>query len=216
MAGIPSKSWTIAFFLAVAASGGMWLFTLRGNGDESTPQQWRRIDQTKYVGSTRCAQCHQAYYDSWRTSPHNKMIRAPIVGGPDRTVLADFKESSPDRHFELKDVKWVIGHHWKQRFIGEANGREVVFPSQWSISEKKWQPYEAKSDWWYPTHKDWQTRSNFELCAGCHSTGSDAYAGKWVELNIACESCHGPGKEHSENPKLGNIVNPRASAWSVR
>ena len=87
-------------------------------------------------------------------------------------------------------------------------GQEVVFPAQWSIKEQKWQPYEGRSDWWYPTHKDWHTRSNFKLCAGCHSTGSDAYTEKWVELNITCESCHGPGKPHSENPKAGNIVNP--------
>jgi hypothetical protein len=88
------------------------------------------------------------------------------------------------------------------------NGQEVVYPAQWSIKEKKWQPYGGKSDWWYPTHKDWKTRSNFKLCAGCHSTGSDHYKQKWVELNIACESCHGPGKTHAETPKLGNIVNP--------
>jgi predicted CXXCH cytochrome family protein len=139
---------------------------------------------------------------------HNKMIRQPILDGPNRTVLADFTQKSDARNFEFKDVKWVIGHRWKQRFIGEMNGQEVVYPAQWSIKEKKWQSYEGKSDWWYPTHKDWKTRSNFKLCAGCHSTGSDHYKQKWVELNIACESCHGPGKTHAETPKLGNIVNP--------
>jgi len=136
------------------------------------------------------------------------MIRPAITSGPERTVLADFSKSSPYRHFELKDVKWVIGHRWKQRYIGEVNGEEVVFPVQWSIQKKKWQPYRGRNDWWYPAHKNWQQRSNFQLCAGCHSTGVDVYAGTWKELNISCESCHGPGKAHSDNPLVSNIINP--------
>ena len=167
-----------------------------------------RIDQSQYAGSQACAKCHQQYYDSWKETGHNKMIRAPKSDGPAPTVVADFNQTSPVRTFELKDVKWVIGYRWKQRFIGEVDGKEVVFPAQWSIKEKKWQPYAGKSDWWYPTHKDWKTRSNFKLCAGCHSTGSDAGAGTWVELNITCESCHGPGKLHSQTAKPEDIVNP--------
>lgn len=167
-----------------------------------------RIDQKAYAGSKRCAECHQVHYAGWKSSAHNKMIRPAIFTGPNKTVVADFKTPSPNRPFEAKDVKWVIGHRWKQRFIGVVNGQEVVFPGQWSIKEAKWQPYTAKSDWWHPLHPDWKTRSNFKLCAGCHSTGVDAGAGTWVEQNITCESCHGPGKAHSDHPAVSNIVNP--------
>lgn len=170
--------------------------------------KWRRIDQTQYVGSKKCAECHRSHYNGWHGSAHNKMIRPAIAKGPQRTIAADFTVNSPYRTFKVKDVKWVIGHRWKQRYIGEVNGKEVVFPAQWSIKEKKWQPYRGRGDWWYPFHKDWKSRSNFKLCAGCHSTGVDVYAGNWTELNIACESCHGPGKAHSEKPLAGNIVNP--------
>ncbi len=180
----------------------------RVRSEEAKDVKWPRIDQAEYAGSAKCAECHMSYYDGWKDTAHNKMIRKPIADGPNRTILADFTQRSDDRKFELKDVKWVIGHRWKQRFVGEVNGQEVVYPAQWSIKEKKWQPYEGKSDWWYPTHKDWKTRSNFKLCAGCHSTGSDHYMQKWVELNIACESCHGPGQAHAKAPKPGNIVNP--------
>ncbi len=180
----------------------------RAGSDEPKPAPWPHIDQGQYVGSTRCADCHKGYYDGWKETAHNKMIRKPVTEGPNRTVFADFGEKNPLRNFDLKDVKYVIGHRWKQRFIGEVGGQEVVFPAEWSVQDKKWQPYEGKSDWWYPTHKDWTTRSNFKLCAGCHSTGSDHDAGTWVELNIACESCHGPGKTHAAKPKLDNIVNP--------
>jgi predicted CXXCH cytochrome family protein len=198
--------WVSICCLLVVVNGRQ--FTAKGRGEEPTGEKWPRIDQAQYAGSKQCAECHQTHYDGWKDSAHNKMIRPPKTDGPDRTVLADFGTPSPVRGFELKDVKWVIGHRWKQRFIGEVAGQEVVFPAQWSVKEKKWQPYEGRSDWWYPTHKDWKTRSNFKLCAGCHSTGSDHYSQKWVELNIACESCHGPGKAHSDKPKLDNIVNP--------
>jgi len=180
----------------------------QGEGKEPAGVEWPHIDQSQYVGSKKCAECHQTYFDTWKDSAHNKMIRRPIADGPHKTVLADFNKPSPVRQFELKDVKWVIGHRWKQRFIGEVDGKEVVFPAQWSITEQKWQPYEGRNDWWYPTHQNWKSRSNFKLCAGCHSTGSDHYAQKWVEQNIACESCHGPGKTHAEKPMAGNIVNP--------
>jgi predicted CXXCH cytochrome family protein len=192
--------------LALAVAGLM--VARRAASDEPKAEAWPRIDQRQYVGSSRCADCHRTYYDGWKDTAHNKMIRKPVTEGPNRTVFADFTRKSPIRNFDLKDVKYVIGQRWKQRFVGEVNGQEVVFPAQWSIKEKKWQPYEGKSDWWYPTHKDWTTRSNFKLCAGCHSTGSDHYAGTWVELNIACESCHGPGKAHADRPRVENIVNP--------
>jgi hypothetical protein len=67
------------------------------------------------------------------------MIRKPVLDGPGRTIVADFSKPSANRSFELKDVKWVIGYRWKQRFIGEVAGQEVVFPAQWSVKENKWQ-----------------------------------------------------------------------------
>lgn len=136
------------------------------------------------------------------------MIRPAVFDGPNRTVVADFSKPDVNRPFEANEVKWVIGHRWKQRFIGEVNGQEVVFPGQWSIKEAKWQPYTGKADWWYPQHPDWKTRSNFALCAGCHSTGVSIKAKTWTEQNITCESCHGPGKAHVAKPTLSNIVNP--------
>jgi predicted CXXCH cytochrome family protein len=42
------------------------------------------------------------------------------------------------------------------------------------------------------------------MCADCHSTGlrrsfdvaTNTYATTWAEVNVACESCHGPGSRH--------------------
>jgi predicted CXXCH cytochrome family protein len=169
---------------------------------------WRKIDQSQYVGAKKCAECHAEYFDGWKKTLHAKMILPPIADGPDKTIVADFSQASEHRNFELKDVHWVIGSRWKQRFIGEIDREEVVFPAQWSVKDKIWQPYRGRSDWWHPYHPDWKKRSNFKLCAGCHSTGVDHYSQSWAELNISCESCHGPGKKHSEDSLIASIVNP--------
>ncbi len=172
------------------------------------PFQWQRIDQSQYVGAARCAECHEAHFDGWKESLHAKMIQPAVATGPNKTIVGDFNQPSEYRQFELEDVKWVIGSRWKQRYIGEVDEMDVVYPAQWSVSQKKWQPYRGRGDWWYPHHQDWQSRSNFKLCAGCHSVASDHYTQKWTELNIACEGCHGPGKTHSDVPLVDNIVNP--------
>ena len=77
---------------------------------------WRRIDQSQYVGAKKCAECHADYVDGWKNTLHAKMIMPAIAEGPNQTIVADFSQASKHRNFELKDVKWVIGSRWKQRF----------------------------------------------------------------------------------------------------
>ena len=202
------KSLLMATTLFLILLGFVSPFSTLKSKASSTDVELPHLDQSQYIGSQKCEACHKSYFDSWKVSAHNKMIRPAIFEGPDRTVVADFSKPSEFRPFEMKDVKWVIGHRWKQRFIGVVNGEEVVFPAQWSIKDKKWQAYGGKADWWYPQHPDWKTRSNFKLCAGCHSTGLDVQTQQWRELNISCESCHGAGRKHSENSRIEDIVNP--------
>jgi hypothetical protein len=47
------------------------------------------------------------------------------------------------------------------------------------------------------------------MCADCHSTSlrrnynlaSNSYATTWSEINVSCESCHGPGSNHVERAR---------------
>jgi predicted CXXCH cytochrome family protein len=199
------------FGLAALSAGVTRFVTAALDQDDSSPEPepvWRRIDQSAYVGANRCAECHAQHVEDWKHTLHAKMIQSAVAEGPDRTIVADFTQPSQHRKFELEDVKWVIGSRWKQRFIGEVDGEEVVFPAQWSVKDRVWQSYGAREDWWHRHHPDWKGRSNFKLCAGCHSTGVDHYTQSWAELNISCEACHGPGKLHSDLPEIANIVNP--------
>ena len=58
---------------------------------------------------------------------------------------------------------------------------------------------------WTGVYYNWNTQ-----CADCHSTGleknynpqTNSYNTTWSEVNVSCESCHGPGSEHSADPSL--------------
>src|SRR5271167_4245317 len=55
-----------------------------------------------------------------------------------------------------------------------------------------------------PLHWTGRNQTWNYMCADCHSTdlrrnynlASDGYAKTWSEMNVSCESCHGPGSEH--------------------
>ena len=205
----PIKQHPVLCVVAIALAAEVaWSFAASAPAEKTVTPAPAMPALTEFVGAKKCAECHQAHMNGWENTAHAKMIRVPTTEGPHPTVLADFSIASEHRKFELKDVKWVVGSRWKQRFIGEVEGKDVVFPAQWSVKDKKWMPYTAKTDWWWEQHQDWKQRSNFQLCAGCHSTGMDVAKETWAELNISCESCHGPGRTHSATPKIENIVNP--------
>jgi len=45
----------------------------------TTKKPWRRIDQTQYVGSQKCAECHKGHYVDWKGSAHNKMMQPAVA-----------------------------------------------------------------------------------------------------------------------------------------
>src|SRR5689334_10787098 len=65
---------------------------------------------------------------------------------------------------------------------------------------------------WTGPYYNWNSR-----CAECHSTGlrknfdasKNGYATSWTDINVACESCHGPGSAHlkwasTRNPAIAD------------
>lgn len=111
-------------------------------------------------------------------------------------------------------VKYTFGVSPLQQYLIEARGGRVQALSiGWDTRRKE----EGGQRWFhlYPddriTHTDelhWTGRHqnwNF-MCADCHSTNvrkgydaaQDRFQTTWSEINIACESCHGPGSSHEK------------------
>ena len=163
----------------------------------------------QYVGSQRCEHCHAEQYAGWKQTRMANVVRDPAAY-PD-AVLGDFTHPDPARTFDLKQVAFVYGSRWKQRYFTQIGDDYYVLPAQWDIAKKRWLPYHVENgaDWWVPFYGE----SNLErptgpLCDGCHSVNYNIDTKKVTEWNVGCEKCHGPGSLHVAHPTKENIVNP--------
>lgn len=112
------------------------------------------------------------------------------------------------------EIRYTFGHHPLQQYLIELpGGRLQAFGIAWDSR--------AQADGgqrWFHLYPDnaiaaghnlhWTGRDqnwNF-MCAECHSTGlaknfdaeAGAYRTQWAEIDVSCESCHGPGLAHAQ------------------
>ncbi|MBI5386900.1 MAG: hypothetical protein HZA90_19685 [Verrucomicrobia bacterium] len=151
-----------------------------------------------YVGSATCVTaCHRAnhvaHYNEVTNSIHAKMIRPNahlpgVIHGDLRKTNAPVRPTSND---PTNDVHWVMGGWYKEESYIRVNHPGDPFP--FTVTQFEWNPITGT----YANNKslrDWLTK-----CAGCHTTGYDPATRTFNELNIGCESCHGPGGDHVAN-----------------
>lgn len=148
-----------------------------------------------YVGSARCASCHDQTYHTWQTTLHANLIQNPATNP--NAIIADFNRLDPDLGFTEAEVAYTIGSRWKQQYLTQTEtGDFYILPAQWNVETETWTPYHPD---------DWQTREWRQECGTCHVTGLDMETGGFVEFGIGCESCHGPAAEHVADPEAGGI-----------
>jgi len=156
----------------------------------------------KFVGSKKCQECHDEEHRAWKGSLHSKMIQT--IAEDASVVVADFSKLPKDADFTLKDAIYTVGSKFKQRYMIPAtiNGKEDfrLGNYQWNVETQKWQKFKPYKYW----YKDAYAHDNHEFptsntCDGCHFTGYMSRE-KRVEPAIGCESCHGAGSNHIEEP----------------
>ncbi|HZC17219.1 MAG TPA: c-type cytochrome, partial [Caulobacteraceae bacterium] len=166
-----------------------------------------------YVGSQACQSCHQDIYARWSKTKMANVVRDPRVHP--QAVVADFSKPNPLVTFTIKDVDFVYGSGWKQRFFHKVGATYIPYPAQWDIINKTWSKYHVPDkggDWWaihYPDPKgDNSGRPTGPLCDGCHSVAFNPATSQPEEWNVGCEMCHGAGSDHIAHPTRSNILNP--------
>jgi tetratricopeptide (TPR) repeat protein len=109
-------------------------------------------------------------------------------------------------------VRYVFGYRPLQQYLLETEpGRLQAFDVAWDTRPQpeggqRWYQLQDESVtdpehpfFWTGYYQNWNSR-----CAACHTTDfekqfnneTNQYRSTWTDVNVACESCHGPGKEH--------------------
>ncbi len=122
------------------------------------------------------------------------------------------RTDGPDGKLTNYEIAYTFGVYPLQQYlIAFPGGRYQMLPIAWDTRTKK----EGGQRWFhlYPKQKidrndplHWTgVYQNWALqCAECHTTNlhkgydttSNTYKTTYSEINVACESCHGPGGEH--------------------
>ena len=151
------------------------------------------------------------------TDPHNQ-VSSRFFRENGKFMVAT---EGPDGRLEEFEVTHVFGVYPLQQYlIPFPGGRLQSLNIGWDARKNSWYrlpPYEVKdtNDWLHWTNGG-QTWNG--MCAECHSTrvvknydiGSGNYDTSWFEINVGCESCHGPGSLHDAWASKPPLARPQA------
>lgn len=181
--------------------------------------------EKSFIGSANCKSCHTQAYDLWQGSHHFHAMEEPseqsVLGDFNEASFSadgvDYSFSKNEEGYfvlvtenktsETYRIKYTFGVKPLQQYlIGFSDGKVQTLRATWDTEEKKWFHQREgesvpKHDWlhWSNQAQNWNS-----MCASCHSTNLDkglntntlTYNTTFSEINVACESCHGPGSVH--------------------
>ncbi|MDG1138019.1 MAG: ammonia-forming cytochrome c nitrite reductase subunit c552 [Opitutales bacterium] len=187
-----------------------------------------------HVGSTSCAECHQEAHSKWKESHHFHAMELPddqtVRADFNNSIFVNYgvttkffrqgdkylvETENQSGDMEVFEVAYTFGWEPLQQYLVKfPDGRMQVLPTCWDVEKKEWYhlyPDEkiAPSDplFWTRSLQNWD-----HMCADCHSTNlrkkfdntSQSFSTAYSEINVSCESCHGPGREHVELARRGS------------
>jgi len=196
---------------------------------------------SEYVGASTCAECHAEAHAKWEESHHYHAMELPtpetVRADFNNTEFVNYgvttkffmegekymvETNNQQGEMEVFEIAYTFGWEPLQQFLVKfPDGRMQVLPTCWDVEKKEWYhlyPDEeiAHDDplFWTRSMQNWD-----HMCADCHSTNlrkefddsTQTFATAYSEMNVACESCHGPGRDHVEFARKekgwGSLVN---------
>ena len=193
-----------------------------------------------HVSEQACAQCHQQAVRAWTGSHHDWAMKpateATVRADFNGTSFNQFGVSSrffrkngrfyvntegPDGAPADFEVKYTFGYTPLQQYLIEfPGGRLQSLTIAWDTKANRWfslypdeQIKPGDPLHWTGRYQTWNL-----MCADCHSTnlrrnydaGTDSYRTVWSEINVGCQSCHGPGAAHVEWARQQGAPHPGA------
>ena len=184
------------------------------------------LPEASYVDNTQCLGCHQTQATAWAGSHHAKAMAPAtadsVRGDFDNTQFRHqgvtsrfFKRGDkffvhtdgPDGKLADFEIKYTFGVEPLQQYLIDiGNGRLQPLQIAWNTRERKWfhlLPHE-KAPPGDVLHWTGRYQTANTMCIACHTTGfdkrydaqADRFDSRWHEVNVSCQSCHGPGSRH--------------------
>ena len=179
-----------------------------------------------FVGSKTCISCHSEEYDEWKGSHHDLSMAIASestvladfndVKFEHKGVVSHFFRKNGDYYVNTLDdkgqaqdykIEYTFGVYPLQQYVVKfPNGAYQCLITAWDAEKKKWYHLQPDVDL---AHDEWLNWTGGSLrwnsmCADCHSTNlhknldvhDGSYQTTFSEINVACESCHGPASLH--------------------
>lgn len=200
------------------------------------------IPDNHFLGDKKCKECHQQESKEWEGSHHDKAMQIAdsisvlanfnnIIFTSQGVTSTFYKKQKdfyvntegPDGKNHDYKIVYTFGVTPLQQYIVQfPDGHYQCLRTAWDSVKNKW--FDLYPDF-KVVHSEWLHWSRGGLnwnnmCADCHSTNvrknyelsSHSYNTKYAIINVNCEACHGPGKEHvSDVEKLGKNYVSRGS-----
>ena len=181
----------------------------------------------QYVGSESCMRCHEKEYADWKGSHHERAMMfaadSSVLGDFNTTFTSQGVTSTfytkdgkyyvntegPDGSYQDYEIVYTFGIMPLQQYIVEfPGGKYQCLRTAWDTEKNVWFDLYpdmklVHDEWihWTKGGLNWNT-----MCSDCHSTlvkknynpVKDTYNTTFSIINVSCEACHGPGKEHVE------------------
>lgn len=145
-------------------------------------------DPQEYVGSESCASCHLEKYFDWSKKHMSHFVRHK------NDVSEALPINDPYSPIPSEEVFLVIGSRNKLAFVDHY---WTVFPYLYHRHKEKW----IKRGVW--RNKDYRA-----ACGSCHMVGFNPRTKHFIEHNVGCEACHGPGKMHAGDAAIYKMQVP--------
>jgi predicted CXXCH cytochrome family protein len=195
-------------------------------GYVETNNNEKQVDTSNFVGSKTCVACHKNQIVEWQGSHHDLAMQiandSTVLGDFDNVkikidgVAYFFFKNNEDFIVRITEIDATVNDYkvaytfgvtpLQQYLVDFDKGKKQVLRVTWDVIKKKWyHQYKGDiiepQDWlhWTRGAQNWNT-----MCAECHSTNleknyfieKDSFNTTYSEVNVACESCHGPAKKH--------------------
>lgn len=230
---IKNKSPFLVLSFALFIIGAFVFYSCNGKKDLGAGQSYTsnqnrdKLINEDYVGSESCKSCHEAEYNDWEGSHHDKAMMIADAN----SVLADFDttfnnqgvtsrfykkddtffvntEGADGKYYDY-EIVYTYGIEPLQQYIVEfPKGKFQCLRTAWDTEKNLWfdlypDMQLVHDEWihWTSGGQNWNI-----MCSDCHSTllkknynpVKDSYKTDYAIINVSCEACHGPGKEHVE------------------